>query len=188
VRFLSDVEYAYNGFCALDLILRRVSQDRFPPWVWPWPYGTRGRLGRAGLVLERDEVASFVPPRQRIRVDAVQLQSPGFWDFLGKSLSVEAISNALNAGKARRESIRREPHQRRMETFEEFDRETEAVLKRHRALREMGVSQEDLAPLINQLVEKPMRELERHQDSGLIDDVEVIDPDDRKTPPPAADE
>jgi hypothetical protein len=137
-----------------------------------------------GPDIEREEVASLVLPRQRLRVDAVRIGSPGFWDFLGTSLSVEAISNALSERQLRRELDRQEPHRRRMEDLEETDKATEAILNRYRALREMGVSEDELAPLRSQLIERPMRKLGRHQDSGLIVDVEVFDPDERPQLPP----
>lgn len=70
-----------------------------------------------------------------------------------------------------------------MEDLGEADKETEAILNRYRALREMGVADE-LAPLRSQLIEKPMREIGRHQDSGLIVDVEVFDSDERPQRPP----
>jgi len=57
-------------------------------------------------------------------------------------------------------------------------------LNRYRALREMGISEDELAPLRNQLIERPMRELGRHQDAGLIVEVEVFDPDERPELPP----
>jgi hypothetical protein len=41
----------------------------------------------------------------------------------------------------------------------------------------MGFDPDDLAPLLNELVEQPLRELERHQDSGLIQRTEILPPD-----------
>ena len=179
-QLLSDADYAYNGVLAFDSIVRRIEPDR--PWGGPWSWGYATPLGRrlGPLVLDREEVASLVHPRQRLRLDAVRLESPGFWDFLGKSVSVEAISNALNERKQRRELDRQEPHRRRIEELDEADRLTEAALNRYRALREMGLSEDDLAPFRNQLVEKPLRELARHVDSGLIESAEVLEPEERR--------
>lgn len=173
-ELLADVEYAYNGWTALDSVLRSMSRYGEPPWIWSFPWRRRGPFA---LVLEREDVASLVHPRQRLRLHRVRLESPGFWDFLGKSASVEAISQALNDRQARKEAREREPHERFIEEVDEFERETEAILKRYRALAEMGASEEQLAPLRNQLIERPMRALGSHQDAGLITDAEVIDPE-----------
>jgi hypothetical protein len=64
-----------------------------------------------------------------------------------------------------------------MDDLEYEDRLTEVVLNRYRAAREMGFDPQDLTPLLNQLVEQPLRELERHQDSGLIERTEILPPD-----------
>lgn len=171
-ELVADVDYAYNGLTAFDSALRGMTDYREPSWLWAYPWRRRGP---AALVLERADVASLVHPRQRLRLHAVRLESPGFWDFLGKSASVEAISDALNDRQARREARDRAPHERVIDEIEEYDRATDALLNRYRALKEMGAPQEDLALLRNQLVERPMRTLGRHQDAGLITDVEVID-------------
>jgi len=171
-ELVADVDYAYNGLTAFDSALRGITDYREPSWLWAYPWRRRGP---AALVLERADVASLVHPRQRLRLHAVRLESPGFWDFVGKSASVEAISGALNDRQARNEARERAPHERVTEEIEEYDKTTDALLNRYRALREMGASEEDLAPLRNQLVERAMRTLGRHQDAGLITDAEMVD-------------
>jgi hypothetical protein len=172
-ELLGDLEYAYNGAVAFDTILRRWTRDpdAAPSWLY---YGWR-RRSFGPLVLNRDEVAALVHPHARLRFHGARLASPGFFDFLGKSLSVEAISTALTERQKRREFTRQEPHRRRMETADEVDRETEVILGRYRALREMGVDADELTPLRNQLLERPFKELAPHVDSGLIEDVEVLE-------------
>lgn len=105
--------------------------------------------------------------------------SPRASGIFSASPSVEAISGALNDRQARKETQDRAPPERFIESVDEYDRETDAILKRYRALDEMGASEEDLAPLRNQLIERPMRTLGRHQDAGLITDAEVIDVQER---------
>lgn len=174
---LDDLEYAYNGAVAFETILRRLSRD--PEADRPWSYYGWRRKSFGTFVLNRQEVASLVHPRSRLRFHAASLASPGFWDFIGKSLSVEAISSALNERQQRSELGRQEPYRRRMENLDEVDRETEVILGRYRALREMGVEDEELIPLRNELLERPFRELAPHVDSGLIEDVEVLEHDDQ---------
>jgi hypothetical protein len=175
-EFLADVEYAYNGLCGLDVTLARIEAGErywrryFPLPLYQPPVGSMPNLGR-------DDVAALVPPRERLIVEAVRLESPGFWDFLGKTLSLEAINAWLTGRQERREHRRQDPHRRRMEDIDYENRVTEVVLNRYRAAREMGFDPDDLTPLVGQLVERPLRELERHQDSGLIQRTEILPPE-----------
>jgi len=181
-QFVADVEYAYNGLCGLDATLARIESGEryrrryFPFPFYPAPIGPMPNLGR-------DDIEALVPPRERLIVRAVRLESPGFWDFLGRTLSLEAINSWLSGRQERRENRRQEPHRRRMEDLDYEDRVTEVVVNRFRAAREMGFEPDDLTPLLGQLVERPLRELERHQDSGLIEGTEILPPD---TESPAA--
>jgi hypothetical protein len=183
IELLADTEYAYNGIVAFDAIL--AQRDRVPSNLPP-DWSLRSWHGRPfpKLLLSRDEVASLVHPRWRLRVDAVRLESPGFWDFLGKSISVDALSQAVTERQQRREFDRQLPHRERMEQVEEFEGVTGAILNRHGALKEMGASDAELASLRNQLVERPLDAFARHVEAGLIEDVETLDPEERKELPP----
>jgi hypothetical protein len=175
-QFLADVEYAYNGLCGFDTTLARIeSGERYWRRYFPFPFYPPA-IGPSP-VLGRDEVAALVAPRERLVVRTVRLESPGFWDFLGKTFSLEALNDWLSGRQRRRDHARREPHRNRMDDLEYEDRVTEVVLNRYRAAREMGFDPDDLAPLLNELVEQPLRELERHQDSGLIQRTEILPPD-----------
>jgi hypothetical protein len=184
VRLLDDLEYTYNGVVAFESMARRLSSD--PDALFPY-YGRR-RREFGPLVLDRQEVASLVYPRQRLRFEAASLTSPGFFDFLGRSLSVEAVSSALSERQRRKDFEAQTAHRRRMEELSETDRETEVVLNRYKALKEMGIDEDRLAPLRNELIERPFRAIAQHVDSGLIEGVEVYDPDDRPGLPPATSE
>ena len=96
VTLLSDLDYAYNGRVVFQSAMQRMLDDPDGPWAWPYRGWRRG--GYSGLVLSREDLHSMVHASQRLRLTAARLESPGFFDFLGKSLSVEAISSALKMG------------------------------------------------------------------------------------------
>lgn len=46
-------------------------------------------------------------------------------------------------------------------------------LERIKIAKELGATEQDLAPLLNELVFRPLRALDRHQDRGVIEHAEV---------------
>jgi hypothetical protein len=40
--------------------------------------------------------------------------------------------------------------------------------------KELGIPDRDLAPLYNELVYKPLSELDRYQDKGMIEEAEIL--------------
>jgi hypothetical protein len=174
-EFLDDFEYAYNGICGFATVVAQVEaayfvrsrrlRGSFLPFSPSW---------WAPLTYSREQAASLVLSRDLLVVRAARLESPGFWDFVGKTLSLEALNNWLTGRQERRERRARAPHVRRMEDLEYEDRVTQVVLHQYQAAREMGMTDEDLAPVRNQLIAKPLRQLDRHQDSGLIQGTELL--------------
>ena len=62
--------------------------------------------------------------------------------------------------------------------LENLMREEEIIGARICNLKELGLTDRDLAPLVNQLIAKPLTSLAKHQDLGVIEHVEVrADPD-----------
>jgi hypothetical protein len=172
-QLLADVEYAYNGVSGFDYFVRRFEgvtefRRRFVPWPEAFP------LVPGPLTFSREQVALHVPIDRSMYVHRVKLESPGFWDFLGRTLSLEALNEWLNGHHDRRERRARAPHRERMDDLDYEDRRTQVLYRRYRACQDMGLSEEDLAPLANELVAKPLRELDKHADSGLITGTEIL--------------
>ena len=102
VSYLADLKYAYDGvsvFLSEVDTLRRSARDLpFPPYPFWNP-----RVGRYVREIPTPErVASFVPRAEQIVLDSVQLNSPGFWEFMGSLNPLEVLRKYLNDRHERR--------------------------------------------------------------------------------------
>ncbi len=128
-----------------------------------------------------ETVAPVVPPRHRLVLAAVRLESPGFWEFIGAFNPLEVIRQYLNNRHERRQDreYRESAEARRLE-LENRVLEKHVIRARIELARSLGATDEDLVPLLNEFVHQPLRRLDRVQDQGAIDTAEVIEIEDRK--------
>jgi len=175
-EYLRDLWDAYNSMIAFEgLIEDRPYVDRFLAYPRPTRISRR-RSGR--LVADRlftiDEIESAVPPSETLELAAVRLASPGVWEFLGSLNALEVIRKYLHDRHERRKdrTYREGAEQRRLE-LENLHRENAVIAERIRIARDLGATNRDLAPVLNQLIGQPLRRLDRYQDKGLIGDAEI---------------
>jgi hypothetical protein len=107
-------------------------------------------------------------------LSAVSLTSPGFWDFVGTLNPLEVLRHYLNDRHERRKdrSYRESAEQRRL-ALENLSLQNKVIAERIRIAKELGATDRDLAPLLNELINKPLTALDRHQDKGIIENTEI---------------
>jgi hypothetical protein len=165
---LGDLGYAYNGLYVFRSAVRRMI-DRRDAVASFWPYDEARLLWPdESTTLTRGELEIRVPRESRLQLDSVRLESPGWWKFLGVAPVITAISQFLDARQQRREFERAEPHRRTMEKQDEIKGALETLLGVDAVAKTMGIPIEDLTPMINLLVDKPLGELGKHVDAQLI--------------------
>lgn len=185
ISYLSDLKHAYNSIILFESIidgLDRAARDfpfpRYPFGLYlDWPVARRRGVGHIREWPPRpEEVASFVPASEQLVLSSVRLSSPGSWDFLGALNPLEVLRKAINDRHERRkdEEYRESTEKRRLE-LENQILETELISKRITVARELGATKRDLAPLLNELVYKPILQLDRSQDRGVITSAEFPD-------------
>jgi hypothetical protein len=62
--------------------------------------------------------------------------------------------------------------------LENLKLENEVLSERVRIAKELGATDDDLAPLLNELINRPLLTLDRYQDKGVIEHAEI-----RRIPP-----
>lgn len=182
--YLADFEYAYNGYLAFETAIdaaQRVSQhipyplsvDSLDPIWIPLRFRRRSVLARSWPPTP-DDLASAVPRADRLLVKSVQLSSPGFWEFIGKLNPLEVFRQYLNDRHERRKDHEyRESAEERRLALENLERENDVLRERIAIARDLGATDRDLAPLLNELVYRPLQALDQHQDRNVIEYVDV---------------
>jgi hypothetical protein len=185
-KFLAEIEDAYNRVLLLLTLLddlprleRSKGSSPFRP-----PLSDYGPLaiatgGERKLVhFTKSSVASMVGRRQSLILKSVRLESPGSWKLIGVSDSLEVLRKYLND-----RNERKKDKQYRDVTDEEKRRlengllRTKVLGERVKVAKELGATEQDLAPLLDQLLYDPLDELAVFQDRGLITDVRIVGPD-----------
>ncbi|RCW27662.1 hypothetical protein DFR48_102146 [Ciceribacter lividus] len=168
VRFLSDINAAYEACYFFEVRLTRW-QRRYifeaPSHTWLEP----------NLSVNATEPSSILPEFQ-LELTKVSINSPGFWEFLGALNPLQQMREYL---KDRHERLKDKDY-RNLSEKERLQLENELlraqVIKakhdvlrdRVSLLREMDMSDQQIAELVWRSVGVPLAKLGRHQDAGLI--------------------
>ena len=185
VSFLKDVEAAYNSILEFSLLLeiftereryflwRRRWREWFiefgipPPWIW---------LG--GLPVKEALLARL--PDYGLEIRRIQIESPGFWEFLGALNPLQQIREYLDERHRRRQDreYREQAERERLNLENEmirrqiWEKENAIFKERIQLLREVGFSEEEIRRIIWHYVSQPLIALGKHQDAGLIQGAE----------------
>lgn len=188
--FLGDIERAYGSLYAFEVVVDGWQRAARELEDLPWPmaritvpllfWGAVPRVhGRARYLVSwpplPEEVATVVPPRDRLVLAAVQLHSPGAWDFLGKLNPLEVIRQYLcDRHERRKDKNYREAAERRRLELENQMLEGKVLKEKIGIAKSLGATDADLAPLLNELVLEPLRRLGIHQGAGVIEAAELV--------------
>jgi hypothetical protein len=176
--YLADLTYAYNSILVFETAfdsLRRLYPESGPLLFSSILFGRPRRGSRffGSWQLTRDEITSLVPISERLVLAGVELHSPGAWDFIGKLNPLEVLRQYLNDRHERRKDrAYRESAEARRLKLENLKLENEVIAGRISVAKQMGATDRDLAPLLNELVFRPLGLLDHYQDKGVISSVE----------------
>ena len=122
-----------------------------------WPTPRRGMRRTRVWPPTAEEVASYTPHAEQLILSAVSLASPGFWEFLGTLNPLEVLRKHLNDRHERRKDHEyRESAERPRLDLENLILENKVISERVMLVKEMGATDRDLAPLLNELINKPL--------------------------------
>ncbi len=185
--FLSDISNSYNSIYVFDAtITRLVSDARTAREFLPdfFALSRRRYFGEflASRFYLQEHLPYSIPPRDMVPVGnhlllhSVSLRSPGFWDFVGKLNPLEVIRLYLNDRHERRKDREyREDAEREKLRLENELLRSKAFEARLKFLRELGMTDEELAPIKNRLIHEPLDALGIAQARRLISSAEIIE-------------
>jgi hypothetical protein len=171
---LLSFEQAYNSISRFDSFVAAVQQiDQYIPLprqnklVSLFGYELLGYPGSQYFI---DPFFDAVP----LELSAVQLASPGFWEFVGALSPLETIRDYVND---RHERIKdkewRDDILHRKAEHENTILENQAVRERIDILRSLGYTDDEIRSLTSQQIVLPLRGLGKLQDRHLIEDATV---------------
>jgi hypothetical protein len=180
---LAHLEHAYNSIYAFEQIIASAERlARRGPWPFALdPLGWPGLPVRTGRLLSTwppspGVVASLVPSRDRLVLQSARFESPGFWEFLGSLNPLEVIRQYLNDRHERRRDTKyRDAAEASRLDLENRLLENRVIRERIEIARSLGAGASDLAPLLNELVHRPLRALNGAQDERFIESAGVIE-------------
>lgn len=180
---LADFGRAHDALLVFETAIGNLQRYRYlePEFFLFWnglptarPTLRRGARS-ASWIPTSDEIASLVPLKERMILQSVRLTSPGFWEFIGSLNPLEVIRKSLNDRHERRKDREyREGAERKRLELENSLLESEVLSQRIAIAKSLGATDRDLAPLLNELVFKPLRALGRHEDQGIIADADAV--------------
>ncbi len=181
--YLTDFKHAYDFVLlfeatidAMNCTVRDFRVFPFPRYLFASEFLPSRRLG--GRFTDRRhqrKLHLLFLERNNSFYAAVSFNSPGFWEFLGTLNAFEVLRKFLNDRHERQKDheYRELAEQRRLE-LENLLLENKVLSARVRLAKEMGATDRDLAPLINELLNRPLVALGRYQDKGVIENTELV--------------
>jgi formylglycine-generating enzyme required for sulfatase activity len=174
-KYLNALEHAYNCAYVLETITQQAEELANQYTNMPFPIPLRNLLWGSWWPPSPEKVAGLIPSEDRLKLKGVELNSPGFWDFMGKLNPLEVLRQYLNdRHKQRKDGQYRESAEARKLELENKLLELQVVKQKLQLLKDMGASNQDLSLIRDQLLYRPLQGLNSSQDQGLILEAEIF--------------
>ena len=175
-KYLNALEYAYNCAYVLESITQQAEEIARQYETPPIPL--RNLLWGNWWPPTPEKVAGLVPSEDKLKLRGVELNSPGFWDFMGTLNPMEVVRQSVcDHHERRKDREYREPAEARKLELENELLAIEVFEKKLQILKEIGATPQDLSLLKDQLLKKPLQGLNPSQDQGLIVDAQIVNPE-----------
>lgn len=163
IDFLMALESAYNGLFNWNLTVDAIYNSRrnrqryerdYPPFITLEPQ-----------LLQHISAEPYL----RLEINRISIQSPGFWETLGAIMPLNQIREWLKDRHERRKDREwREDLERRKLTHEVELQNLTIINQQIDTLGRMGFSQDEIRNLLHNQVMRPLEQLGKHVESGLI--------------------
>ncbi|MDZ8239689.1 MAG: hypothetical protein RMZ69_21490 [Nostoc sp. ChiQUE01a] len=175
-KYLKVLDHAYNSAYVFDSIIKQ-SEELNDKYNGNFPLPLRNLLWLNWWNPNEEKIASLVPVEHKLKLQKVNINSPGFWEFLGNLNPLQFIREYLKDNHERKKDrkYREEDEEKLGDLQVEFKR-IEIIEKKIEIIKKLGVTDDDISVLKNELLSKPFKQLSTFQDTNLIIDAEIVDP------------
>lgn len=116
------------------------------------------------------EIKKIVLPSDSLIINKVNIQSPGFWEFLGSLNPLQQIREYLND---RHERCKDKKYRSRQEEdlgdLSIMEKQNNIINQRIEILKGLGYSETEIRQLVSSMIIEPLNKLGQQQDKGLIE-------------------
>ncbi|ACL23611.1 hypothetical protein [Chloroflexus aggregans] len=185
VGLLQDIETAYNRtFLFFSFVDFFGDRERFFRWRHFWrewrEFGFPPPFWMSYAGFPQIGVLEAILPEYKLEVKRIQIESPGFWEFVGALNPLQQIREYLNDRHKRRQDreYREQAERERLQLENElirrqiWEKENSVFRERINILRERGFPNDEIRRLIWAYVSQPLIALGKHQDVGLIENAD----------------
>jgi hypothetical protein len=177
-QFLTNFENAYNSIYAfvflIDELLKKDDKRQLKKkYHYLEKYFKEETLLK---LIEEIDIDKIILPADEIKISKINIQSPGFWEFLGNINPLEQIRKYLIDRKERRKNRDyRDRIEEGMGNLSIMEIETRIIHDRIKILRELGYSDKEIQQFVERMIIRPLYKLGRHLDTGQIEGIEKIE-------------
>jgi len=119
------------------------------------------------------DIESIILPSDRLVISKVNIQSPGFWEFLGGLNPLQQIREYIKDRHERKKD--KDYRSRQEEELAELsieEKRNNIINQRIDMLKKVGYSEIEIRQLVTAMVITPLKRLDKHQDNGQIEGTE----------------
>ena len=115
------------------------------------------------------QIDKIILPSDNLVIQRVNIQSPGFWEFLGSLNPLQQIREYLNDRHERNKDKKyRSRQEEELGDLSIMEKKNSIVNQRIKILKELGYSEAEIRQLVSAMIIEPLNKLGAHQDRGLI--------------------
>lgn len=190
-NFLYDIEYAYNSIYTFLLIVDSWQEDSekrikalykkfryieneskgFHRFYMDELYTIEGRKFNILENYQKIDFKHVVSDSDKLVLSKVNIQSPGFWEFVGSLNPLEVLRNFLND---RHERSKDNQYQNAINealgVAAVKKAENEVISQRIEILKNAGFSEIEIREFVHKAIVEPLNKLDGHINAGRIDD------------------
>jgi hypothetical protein len=126
------------------------------------------------LELQRQtDINKIVLPSDRLSINKVNIQSPGFWEFFGSLNPLQQMREYLNDRHERKKDKKyRSRQEEELGDLTIMEKKNNILNQRIETLRGLGFSETEIRQMVMSMVIEPLNRLGEHQNNGEIDGTE----------------
>lgn len=172
ISFLNDLQNAYENLYVFNFIIEDAKLFSKDEIDLIHGHGKNKPLRLSPI----KEVREVIMPNERLIINKVSIESPGFWEFLGSINPLQQIREYLKDRHERRKDKewRERLEEKKME-LENLSLQNKIVGERIEILKSIGYSNEGIRRVVSRHLYEPLKKLDKYQDTEMIGSAEIED-------------